>query len=193
MPTTLPTSELLLKASTSVLLSQFINFPVHRDHSAHSRHLRLWETLHPSLGDRYRVSSGDIEASSRALDSIHRAQGSVCSSADCRDVSGNVRIGFPQGRGIRNHVDAQRSGYGLPRDLPDWPSGNEALRILDQETPAAVQKVSAATVPLEAPSAPKAITATNAVVTRQASATTAAQASTSNISILCQEPDCPCR
>ena len=67
MPTTLSSSELLLKVSTSVLLSQFINFPVHRDHSAHSRHLRLWETLHPSLGDRYRVSSGDIEASSRAL------------------------------------------------------------------------------------------------------------------------------
>lgn len=30
---------------------------------------------------------------------------------------------FPQGRGIRNRVDAQRSGYALPRDLPDWRSG----------------------------------------------------------------------
>ena len=105
---------MLSQASSIHLITQILDANVNKDLGTLSRYLYLWCTIHPSLGNRYMVAGGDVDALSLALvrfcpdpkpevvlslifviqHSIYRDHGQLIPSVECCDTDGRVWIGF---------------------------------------------------------------------------------------------------
>ncbi|CAD6588372.1 MAG: hypothetical protein ASARMPRED_003538 [Alectoria sarmentosa] len=141
MPTTTPSSSVRAHLTSSIdLITKILNAAVEKDSKNPSRYLHLWRTVHPSLGDRYMVSGGDVGALSLALDSIYKEQGFLFPSVEFRDIAGRVWIGFRGDANPKSRRYATIQTYAFKGRFTStgWEAGLEKLK---EGTAAAVDKV----------------------------------------------------
>ena len=67
MPIVTPISPALLQASSIDLITAILDANINEDPGTLAHYLHLWCTIHPSLGDRFMVPGGDVNALSHAL------------------------------------------------------------------------------------------------------------------------------
>ena len=109
----MPTSPIRSQTSVIDLITKILDAKTDKDPGSYSRYDHLWSTIDPSLGDRFLVPCGDVDALSCALvqfshetrtqdrsslksiqDSICKEHGLLIPSVECRDAGGFVWIGF---------------------------------------------------------------------------------------------------